>query len=54
MAESRKYLVTRKLRQIPYVREDNCFPWIEDFDQAEKLLDPTTEARLGEALGRHR
>ena len=26
-------------RGLKYVREDNCFPWIEDFDQAQKLLD---------------
>jgi hypothetical protein len=26
-------------RGLKYVREDNCFPWIEDFDQAQKLLN---------------
>ncbi len=26
-------------RGLKYVREDNCFPWIEDFDQAQKLLE---------------
>jgi hypothetical protein len=26
-------------RGLKYVRQDNCFPWIEDFEQAQKLLD---------------
>ena len=27
------------VRGLKYVRQDNCFPWIEDFEQAQKLLD---------------
>src|ERR1700694_2915606 len=26
-------------QDLKYVRQDNCFPWIEDFGQAQKLLD---------------
>lgn len=26
-----------------YVRQDNCFPWIEDFDRAQKLMDQQTK-----------
>ena len=24
---------------LPYVRQDNCFPWIEDFAEAQRLMD---------------
>ena len=26
-------------RGIAYRRHDNCFPWIEDFDTAQKLMN---------------
>jgi hypothetical protein len=25
--------------KLKYVRQDNCFPWIEDFGRAQQLLD---------------
>jgi len=30
---------------LKYVREDNCFPWIEDFPRAQQLLDQQVKVR---------
>jgi hypothetical protein len=28
---------------MKYVRQDNCFPWVEGWDQAQRLLDRATD-----------
>lgn len=33
-----------------YVRQDNCFPWIEDFGRAQKLMDQQAQQNWPEAL----
>jgi hypothetical protein len=33
-----------------YVRQDNCFPWIEDFERAQKLMDQQAKHNWPNAL----
>lgn len=35
---------------IRYVRQDNCFPWIEDFEQAQKLMNEQVQQDWPKAL----
>lgn len=35
---------------LKYVREDNCFPWVEDFPRAQQLLDQQIKVRWREHL----
>ena len=35
---------------LPYVRQDNCFPWIEDFPAAQRLMDQQLSTNWAEAL----
>jgi len=35
---------------LHYVRQDNCFPWIEDFPRAQQLLDQQVKANWREHL----
>lgn len=35
---------------IRYVRQDNCFPWIEDFGRAQKLMDQQARQNWPKAL----
>ena len=35
---------------MQYVRQDNCFPWIEDFDRAQKLMDEQAKQNWPKAL----
>ena len=35
---------------IRYVRQDNCFPWIEDFDRAQRLMDKQARQNWPQAL----
>lgn len=35
---------------VGYRKEDNCFPWIEDWEQAQKLMDTQLQAKWPELL----
>lgn len=35
---------------IRYGRQDNCFPWIEDFDRAQRLMDQQAQQNWPQAL----
>jgi hypothetical protein len=35
---------------LRYVRQDNCFPWIEDFAKAQRLMDQQLSTNWAEAL----
>ncbi len=35
---------------LRYVRQDNCFPWIEDFAEAQRLMDQQLSTNWAEAL----
>lgn len=35
---------------LKYLRQDNCFPWIEDFEQAQQLLDEQVKAPWRKSL----
>lgn len=35
---------------LPYVRQDNCFPWIADFNQAQQLMDQQLDTQWVEEL----
>ena len=37
---------------MPYVRRDNCFPWVEDWGQAQKLLQEQLRTNWAKWLGR--
>jgi len=37
---------------LPYVRQDNCFPWIEDFPAAQRLMEEQLSANWPEELNR--
>ena len=37
---------------LPYVRQDNCFPWIEDFPAAQRLMDEQLSSNWPEELNR--
>ena len=32
---------------LRYLREDNCFPWVEDFAQPQQLLDQQVKVPWG-------
>lgn len=40
------------LAGLRYERLDNCFPWIQDFDQAQALADRQVKTRWEDPLGR--
>src|ERR1039458_9791753 len=35
---------------LRYVRQDNCFPWIEDFAEAQRLMDQQLSTHWAEEL----
>jgi DNA-binding HxlR family transcriptional regulator len=37
---------------LPYVRQDNCFPWIEDFPAAQRLMEEQLSTNWPEELNR--
>jgi hypothetical protein len=37
---------------MKYARQDNCFPWVEDWDRAQGLLDRQVRRNWPQALGR--
>ncbi len=37
---------------MKYVRQDNCFPWVEDWGQAQRLLDRQVRRNWPQVLGR--
>jgi hypothetical protein len=37
---------------MKYVRQDNCFPWVEDWDRAQELLERQVRRNWPQALGR--
>jgi hypothetical protein len=37
---------------LHYVRQDNCFPWIEDFAAAQRLMDEQLSTNWPEELNR--
>jgi len=37
---------------MKYVRQDNCFPWVEDWDRAQELLRRQVRRNWPQALGR--
>ena len=38
--------------RLPYVRQDNCFPWIEDFPTAQRMMDEQLSTNWPEELNR--
>lgn len=49
----REWLARRMERAgIPYLRQDNCFPWVEDWKRAQKLLEGQVRTNWPQRLGR--
>ena len=47
----REWLARQMDREkLKYVRQDNCFPWIEDFGRAQQLLDEQLKTNWGTVL----
>ena len=40
--------------QIRYRQNDNCFPWIEDVDHAQRLMNPSVADLLAQSSGPNR
>ena len=36
---------------IPYIRHENCFPWIEDYSRAQVLMEEQVQTNWAQELG---